>query len=55
MRNLVSFNHLKNWSITLNEEKDDYGLNQISEYFECLTECDNNQKNCRKECRVIFT
>jgi hypothetical protein len=55
MKNLVSFNQLKNWSIKIDESKDDYGLNQISEYFNCITECDIHDQNCKRECKVIFT
>ena len=54
MKNLVSFNQLKKWSGPIQEDKNDYGLNDLNEYFECITECDIHDLSCKRECRTIF-
>lgn len=54
MKNLVSFNQLKKWAGKIQEDKDDYGLTELNEYFECITECDIHDLSCKRECRTIF-
>ena len=55
MKNLVSFNQLKKWSGSFQEGKDDDGLSELNEYFECITECNIHDLSCKRECRTIFT
>lgn len=54
MRNLVSFNQLKNWSGKIQENNTNDTLDDLNEYFECLTECDIHDLSCKRECRLII-
>ena len=54
MHNLVSFNQLFDWNQTEKELSED--KNQIiNDYFECLTECNDSDKNCKRICRVLLS
>ena len=60
MHNLVSFNQLADWTMSLNrlnrtldttmEESD-----QINDYYECLIDCNDDQATCKRVCRAILT
>ncbi len=54
MKNLVSRNELASWKwdekSTLDEQYD-----QVSEYFQCISECDIVDSNSRRFCRHILT
>jgi len=53
MHNLISFNQLAYWNNMKNRDKD--GEDELmNEYFECLTECDEDTQTCRKLCRRIL-
>jgi len=52
MHNLISFNQLAFWHTNeLTENQDEL----VNEYFECLTECDDDQQTCRRICRSILS
>jgi hypothetical protein len=51
MKNIVSFNQLKKWSGSF-QENDDENLNELNDYFECLTNCDVHDLSCKRECRT---
>ena len=56
MHNLVSFNQAF-WKETIViDEKSDKEKNEdlIAEYFECLTECDDDAQTCRRVCKSIL-
>ena len=54
MHNLISYNQLAYWYS--NESYDKENENDlISEYFDCLTDCDEDTQTCRKVCRRILT
>lgn len=53
MHNLVSFNQLAYWH-NLEEHDKEEENDLIAEYFECLTECDEDTQSCRKLCRAIL-
>ena len=53
MHNLVSFNQLAFWHNFEDHDKDKEN-DLIAEYFECLTECDDDTQTCRKMCRKIL-
>lgn len=55
MKNLVSFNQLKNWSSKSQGNEEDNILDSINEYFECITECDIHDLSCKRECRLILS
>jgi hypothetical protein len=56
MHNLISFNQLSGWQ-HLEKTIDDFKENQdlMNDYFECLTECDENSQTCRKICKYILS
>lgn len=54
MHNLISFNQLAYWKQTesdIQESPNDL----VAEYFECLTECDEDTQSCRRMCRSILS
>ena len=53
MHNLISFNQLAYWHNmdSYDRENED---DLISEYFECLTDCDEDTQTCRQVCRRIL-
>ncbi len=56
MHNLISFNQLSGWQHlekTIDEFKEKQDL--MNDYFECLTECDENSQSCRRICRKLLT
>ena len=57
MHNIVSFNQLAFWKEKIViDEKSDKEKNEdlIAEYFECLTECDDDAQTCRRVCKSIL-
>lgn len=52
MHNLISFNQLADWH---QSNDDDHNEMLISDYFECLSECDENSQTCKRVCRFILT
>ena len=53
MHNLISFNQLAFWHNFEDRDKDEEN-DLIAEYFECLTDCDEDTQTCRKVCRKIL-
>ena len=53
MHNLISFNQLAYWNNNESYDKDNEN-DLIAEYFECLTDCDEDAQTCRKVCRRIL-
>ena len=45
MHNLISLNQLKGY----NEDND-----LITEYYECLVECDEHQAECKRICKEVL-
>lgn len=53
MHNLISFNQLASWTQTEKEFQED--KNQvINDYFECLTECNDDVNICRRICKEVL-
>jgi len=53
MHNLLSHNELSKWKVTEDKEVEtDYEL--MSDYFECLTECDTSDHDAKRFCRHIL-
>ena len=54
--NLVSFNQLALEKSIVIDEKSDKEKNEdlIAEYFECLTECDDDAQTCGRVCGSLF-
>ena len=50
MHNLISYNNLKAWP-SYEETKE---TDQITEYFECITDCAIDDKSCISECRLVL-
>ena len=54
MHNLVSHNELASWKWDQKNTLDDIS-NQVSEYFQCISECDIVDHQARRFCRHILT
>jgi hypothetical protein len=54
MHNLVSHNELASWKWDEKNTLDDQ-YNQVSEYFQCISECDIVDQQARRFCRHILT
>ena len=54
MHNLISYNQLDYWHSKHSYNKEDEE-DLISEYFDCLTDCDEDTQTCRQVCRKILT
>ena len=50
MHNLISYNNLKAWA----PMKESTGTDQVAEYFECITDCDIDDRSCIRECRLVL-
>ena len=50
MHNLILYNNLKAWP-SYEETKE---TDQITEYFECITDCAIDDKSCISECRLVL-
>jgi len=50
MHNLISYNNLKAWP----SYEEPTGTDQVAEYFECITDCAIDDKNCIRECRLVL-
>lgn len=53
MHNLISFNQLACWKQTKKDPQNKID-DTLAEYFECLTECDENTQTCKRLCRNIL-
>ena len=54
MYNLISFNNLRDMMTNQNNFDENSKLDKVSEYFECITECDVNDSSCRSYCRHVL-
>jgi hypothetical protein len=54
MHNLISFNQLAYWH-TVEKNIMDNSDDLIADYFECLTECDEDAQSCKRVCRSILS
>ena len=53
MHNLISYNNLKAWMpLTMEENMEE--VDQVTEYFECITDCAIDDKSCISECRLVL-
>lgn len=53
MHNLISFNQLAYWNSMKDYEREKEN-DLIAEYFECLSECDENTQTCKQICKRIL-
>jgi len=53
MHNLISYNNLKAW-MPLRMEENQEETDQVTEYFECITDCAIDDKSCIRECRLVL-
>ena len=53
MHNLVSYNQLAGWDTNLQMEETTTE-SAINDYFQCLTECDDNAAMCRRICKEVL-
>ena len=54
MHNLVSYNQLAGWKSSTEEIEEVDHESAINDYFQCLTECDDNSSVCRRLCSEVF-
>ena len=54
MHNLVSHNQLAGWKSSLAEVEEVDHESAVNDYFQCLTECDDNSTVCRRICKEVF-
>ena len=54
MHNLVSYNQLAGWRTNIMENGSIDTESAINDYFQCLTECDDNASVCRRICSDVF-
>ena len=54
MHNLVSYNQLAGWKPSMEEVEEIDHESAINDYFQCLTECDDNATVCRRLCSEVF-
>ena len=52
MHNLISSNNLRSWLHT--EANELSTIDPIEDYYECVSECDMNDKVCITQCRVLL-
>ena len=53
MHNLVSYNQLAGWKNNVHEIEDQQE-SAMNDYFQCLTECDDNANVCRRICKEVL-
>ena len=54
MHNLVSHNQLAGWKSSIAEVEEVDHESAVNDYFQCLTECDDNSSVCRRICKEVF-
>ena len=54
MHDLVSYNQLAGWKPNITEKEAIDTESAINDYFQCLTECDDNASVCRRICSDVF-
>jgi len=54
MHNLVSYNQLAGWKSSVENIEETTHESAINDYFQCLTECDDNQSMCRRICKEVL-
>ena len=54
MHNLVSYNQLAGWDPHESEREESETESAMNDYFQCLTECDDNATVCRRICSEVF-
>ena len=52
--NLVSYNQLAGWKSTVADMEEVDHESAINDYFQCLTECDDNAQLCKRICKEVL-
>ena len=52
--NLVSHNQLAGWKSKVAEIQETSHESAVNDYFQCLTECDDNAQLCKRICREVL-
>ena len=55
MHNLISFNQLAYLNQIVKDVEDNNSNQLITDYFECLTECNDEAQHCKKVCRSMLS
>ena len=54
MHYLVSYNQLAGCKSTVADLEEGDHESAVNDYFQCLTECDDNSTVCRRICKEVF-
>ena len=59
MHNLISYNQLAGWKESFAEISETIGKGMeeselITDYYDCLIECDDDQSVCKRICREVL-
>ena len=52
--NLVSYNQLAGWKSKVEDIEEIDHESAINDYFQCLTECDDNAQLCKRICKEVL-
>ena len=52
--NLVSYNQLAGWKSKVEDIEERDHESAINDYFQCLTECDDNAQLCKRICKEVL-
>ena len=52
--NLVSYNQLAGWKSKVEDIEEMDHESAINDYFQCLTECDDNAQLCKRICKEVL-
>ena len=54
MHNLVSHNQLAGWKSSVEDIEERDHESAVNDYFQCLTECDDNAQLCKRICKEVL-
>ncbi len=52
--NLVSHNQLAGWKSSVEDIEERDHESAVNDYFQCLTECDDNAQLCKRICKEVL-
>ena len=52
--NLVSHNQLAGWKSSVEDIEERDHESAVNDYFQCLTECDDNAQLCKRICKDVL-
>ena len=52
--NLVSHNQLAGWKSSVEDIEERDHESAVNDYYQCLTECDDNAQLCKRICKEVL-